>query len=174
MHQLGVFRYMYFQNTSDEKFYVVCLQNGMDVGHASTEDIAKMCAFIHVNACWFKKHCLKNYLGQALGTQRKNQVESVLSLSLHSVQDKQTGHCEVGARWEESAVSGMGRDVDRGFLAQTWAVSDGSLVVVLELRLSYERKFTTSHMDDWIIHIVMKRKEADPQRKNGHCLSKEL
>lgn len=72
----------------------------------------------------------------------------MVSLSLHSVQDKQTGHCEVGARWEESAVSGMGRDVDRGFLAHTWGVSDGSLVLVLELRLSYERKFTTSHMDD--------------------------
>lgn len=42
---------MYFQNTSEEKFYVVCLQNGTDVGHASTEHTAKMCAFIPVNAC---------------------------------------------------------------------------------------------------------------------------
>lgn len=85
--------------------------------------------------------------GPSSGDTEKESDRICASLSLHSVQDKQTGHCEVGASWEESAVSGMGRDVDRGFLAQTWGVSDGSLVLVLELKLSYKRKFTTSRMD---------------------------
>lgn len=39
MHQLGVFRSTYFQNTSDEKFCVVCLQDGIEIGHGLTEDV---------------------------------------------------------------------------------------------------------------------------------------
>lgn len=39
MHQLEVFRYTYFQNTSDEKFCVVYLPDRMDIGHGLTEDV---------------------------------------------------------------------------------------------------------------------------------------
>lgn len=73
---------MYFQNTSGTGFCLLCLQDGVDVNHGSTEGVITAEIMPSCQCMLIQKHCPRNYLDSALGAQRRNKVKFPLMLSL--------------------------------------------------------------------------------------------